>query len=246
MTIWAIADLHLSFSTPDKSMDVFGPEWKNYAHKIETHWKRCVHPDDLVLIAGDISWASKFEQALVDLDWIDQLPGQKVILKGNHDYWWPTSKRLDEELPKSIAYIHNNAFTWNDTTIGGARLWDTPEFNFDAFIDVKPNPKEKKGEDALPDTEKIFSRELIRLKLSLDKLDPNAARRICLTHYPPLSADLQDSQVSKILEEYRITHCIFGHLHSLKPNVQMFGSKNGIEYLMTAADYIDFKPVKVI
>ena len=127
MTIWVLADVHLAFGNPKKSMEVFGPAWKDYPKRIKEAWERLVGPDDLVLIPGDISWAMKLEDALVDLDWIDRLPGHKLIIRGNHDYWWPSASKLRAVLPPTIHFIQNDAFEWNDITFGGARLWDTHE-----------------------------------------------------------------------------------------------------------------------
>lgn len=245
MAIWAIGDLHLAFGAPEKTMEVFGPAWKDYANRIQKNWRELVQGDDLVLIPGDISWAKTLEDALVDLKWIDALPGTKVIMKGNHDYWWPSNKKLKETLPPSIHFIHNNVFNWNGVTIGGSRLWDTEEYSFNDYIEFQENPlaKEKVIDRELE--QKIFSRELERLRMSLNELDDKASFRIAMTHYPPISADLQDSEASKILEAYGINVCVFGHLHNIKRGIPLFGKKNQIHYLFTSADYLDFKPLLI-
>jgi len=172
MAIWAIADLHLSFGVPEKTMEVFGPEWKSYGEKLQSNWIEVVQSDDLVLIAGDISWAMRPEEAQKDLDWIEALPGTKVMIKGNHDYWWSSLSKTKKILPPSIHIIQNDAFHWKEYTIGGARLWDTHEYTFDAYIDFQEAPVSPSQQ------EKIFSRELDRLELSLKKLDPNATTHI--------------------------------------------------------------------
>ena len=136
MTIWALSDLHLSFGAPSKSMEVFGDSWKNYAERIKAHWQECIKPEDLVLIPGDISWGKTMDEALVDLNWIDALPGTKLILKGNHDYWWDSPAKMLAKIPPSIHFIQNNAFNWQGVTIGGARLWDTPEYSFGDYINI--------------------------------------------------------------------------------------------------------------
>ena len=128
MTIWALADLHLSFGVPDKEMDVFGPKWKNHPEKIRANWEKLVKPDDLVLLPGDISWGMHPEEALPDLNWIDSLPGTKVMIRGNHDYWWTSISKVEKVLPKSIHVIQNNIYRWKDVIICGARLWDTEEY----------------------------------------------------------------------------------------------------------------------
>lgn len=218
-------------------MDIFGPGWSNYMERIQTHWNACVLPDDLVLIPGDISWAMKLEQALIDLKWIDQLPGTKVMIRGNHDYWWSSASKVRAILPPSIHIIQNDAFTWNDYSIGGTRLWDTSEYNFsDAHIETFDH-------HVPDDQEKIYDRELGRLELSLKAMKTN--KRIVMTHYPPISADLKESRVSKLLEKYHVSHCCFGHLHNIKKEISLFGEKNGVDYVFTAADYLEFKPQKI-
>ncbi len=245
MKIWAIADLHLCFGAPDKSMEAFGASWENYVKRIEENWKKVIGPEDLVLIAGDITWAMKLEDAMKDLHWIDALPGTKVILKGNHDYWWPSNKKLSETLPPSIHFINNNAFTIGDVTIGGSRLWDTSDYSFSEYINFVESPlvKEKKLEEE--EIERIYNRELERLRLSLQQLDSKASYRVAMTHYPPISADLKESRASRILEEFGVNVCIFGHLHNVKKDRPLFGEKNQIVYLFTAADYLNFEPMLV-
>ncbi len=246
MTVWAIADLHLSFGVPGKKMDVFGPKWENHAQRIEENWTQVINNEDLVLIAGDISWAMTLEEALPDLAWIDRLPGQKVMIKGNHDFWWGSVGKVRKSLPPSCHILQNDAFLWRDIAIGGARLWDTAEYGFSPYIDfVKREEKEKK-EEPVEENEKIFERELQRLEMSLKALDTHAKTRIVMTHYPPISADLQPSKVSHLLEKYRVDVCVFGHLHNLKEGLPLFGEKNGVRYELTACDYLKFKPLKIL
>ncbi|MCB1106527.1 MAG: metallophosphoesterase [Chlamydiia bacterium] len=245
MRIWALSDLHLPFGAPDKSMEVFGAAWENYTALIEKNWRKRVGIDDLVLIAGDISWAMKLSDAIKDLEWINALPGKKVILKGNHDYWWPSNKQLATALPPSIHFINNTAVTIDDVTIGGARLWDSSEYHFNEFITFQENPLVKEKPLKPEKGEAIFERDLRRLRMSLEQMDPNASYRIAMTHYPPISADLQDSRASKILEEFHVDVCIFGHLHNVKKGRLLFGEKNQILYLFTSADYLLFDPMLV-
>ncbi|SCA63925.1 hypothetical protein SCG7109_BP_00040 [Chlamydiales bacterium SCGC AG-110-M15] len=250
VTIWAIADLHLSFGIKNKEMDVFGAEWAQHFDQVEQHWRERITDDDLVLIAGDSSWAMHLRDALADLNWIHSLPGTKVIIKGNHDFWWSSGKKMRAAMPSSIHFIHNNAYTWNDVTIAGARLWDSPEYRFHDYIDFRENAltsKAPKKEDlnAEEEAERIFQRELNRLEISLKDMSPGCSQRIVMTHYPPIGADLADSRVSKILEGYKIQHCIFGHLHSLRQGVNMFGEKNGVKYWLTSCDYLNFIPIEI-
>ena len=246
--IWALADLHLPFGNPEKSMEIFGPAWENYTQKIETHWKERVKPEDLVLMPGDLSWAHELEDALKDLEWIDHLPGTKLILRGNHDYWWPSQTKLKNALPSSMHYIQNNAFQWMDVSIGGTRLWDCEHFTNSEVIDFKVNPAT--GAISPPETDlsamrKIFDRELQRLRLSLDQLHKDATLKIAMTHYPPISYDLKPSPVTAIFKEYDIDICVFGHLHNLKKGIPLFGSFENINYICVAGDYLDFHPIKI-
>jgi len=242
MAVWAIADLHLSFGVPNKTMDLFGPEWKDHHLKIQASWKKYVASEDLVLIAGDISWAMYLADAAIDLEWIHHLPGTKVLVRGNHDYWWSSLNKLKKILPSSIHIIQNNAFCWNDIAVGGARLWDTPEYDFDQYIhfieQLTNSDKEPASEEF---NEKIFQRELHRLELSLKAFDPTAKHRIAITHYPPIGANLQPSQASTLLEKYHVEACVFGHLHNVKADALPFGTKNGIRYSLTSCDYLNFK-----
>jgi len=251
MTIWAIADLHLAFGAPSKSMEFFGPAWHDYAQRIKQNWEKLVKPGDLVVIAGDISWAMKLEDALKDLDWIDQLPGDKLIIRGNHDYWWPSAAKLKGILPPTIHFIQNSAFNWNGVTFGGARLWDTYEYGFSDVIEHVENPRAKKLSDEEIETkkeeaERIFVRDLKRLQLSLEQMDPEAKVRIALTHYPPIGKDLEPSRASAILEHFNVDICLFGHLHNVREKSLPFGTARGVKYLLTSADYLGFTPIEVL
>ena len=256
MHIWAIADLHLSFGVPNKKMDPFGPQWVNFEKRVEENWKNKITADDLVLIPGDISWATHLEDALPDLEWIDSLPGTKVMIRGNHDYWWSSPTKIRKVLPPSIHIIQNDVFEWNDVSIGGARLWDTPQFHFNDFIIFNENPTisssatkadltDKEKEQRAAKAEKIYQRELQRLEFSLKQLRQTARLRIAMTHYPPVSADLQPSEASVLLEKYNVDICAFGHLHSVRPDAKFFGQGEHIRYLLTACDYLDFKPILI-
>lgn len=244
MSIWALSDLHLCFGVPDKSMEIFGPEWTNYPEKIKENWLKNIKKEDLVLIPGDISWGKDLEEAAPDFEFIESLPGTKVILKGNHDYWWTTISKLKTFLPPSCHFIHNDVFNFGKVSIAGARLWDTKEFNFNGYIRYVENPKASKKNIPF-DNEKIFSRELQRLQLSLDLLDKKAGLKIVMCHYPPINAKLDDSIASKKLEERGVNICVFGHLHHVDKSQKMFGEKNGVRYFLTSADYLDFNPLKI-
>lgn len=248
MAVWVIGDLHLSFGVPDKKMDVFGSHWKDHPDKIRKHWLEQITAEDLILIPGDISWAMKVDEAKADLDWIHALPGTKVLLRGNHDYWWASLKQIAQILPPSIHLIQNNVFSWKGMCIGGARMWDTPEYSFRDFVHMTENPRENtltKVEDP-KEAEKIFAREFGRLESSLKQMPKEATIRIAMTHYPPIGPDLQASRISELLEKYRVAYCVFGHIHNITANSLPFGTRNGVKYVLTSCDYLDFNPIKLI
>jgi len=250
MRIWAIGDLHLSFGVKNKSMDIFGPNWERHAEKIAANWKSIIQKEDLVLLPGDLSWAMKLDDAIPDLQWVDDLPGTKVLIKGNHDYWWGSLNKIAPILPPSIHLIQNNVFNWKEATIGGARLWDTPEYSFGKFIEFRENPKAKikEAEELVQEelSQKLFNKELERLKMSLSGLNPDAKIRICMTHYPPIGSDLAPSRAAQILEENKIDICVFGHLHNLKAGDPLFGSARGVRYVLSSSDYIHFNPIAIL
>ncbi len=249
MQIFAISDLHLSLSKPEKTMEEFGSVWKDYQKKIKTNWEKNITDKDLILIPGDICWAVKLKDALIDLEWIHQLPGKKVMIRGNHDYWWPSATKLKQILPPSIFFIQNNSINFEDISITGARLWDSEEYDFNNYINFVYNPKQKNDvqQEIQQDlSKKIFLKELQRLKHNLEKLNKQAKTKIVMTHYPPISADLKTSKASTLLERCNIDICVFGHLHNLKKEKKIFGEKNNIKYILTSADYIDFTPLKIL
>lgn len=250
MRIWAIADLHLSFGIPNKGMDIFGPSWERHAERVAEYWHELVRAEDLVLLPGDISWATHMDQALVDLEWIDQLPGQKVMIRGNHDYWWSSPTKVRKALPPSLSIIQNNALLWNGTAIGGARLWDCPEVMFPEEIISTETPTisstPRKSDEALKEAEKIYKRELNRLELSLKALDKSAKRRIVMTHYPPVNSRMGPSRARDLLEQYNVDTCVFGHLHNVRGDLPLFGEKNGVRYLLASCDYLHCKPLLVV
>ena len=229
-------------------MDPFGVRWHDHANRLKENWIRLVAPDDLVLIAGDISWAKLLTEVQPDLAWIHALPGTKVMIQGNHDYWWGSLKKVRSILPPSIHVIQNDAFHWGDVSIAGSRLWDTPEYTFDSYIESTETPEgiARLVEHPSTDDEKVFSRELIRLEMSLQALNPEARLRIAMTHYPPIGPDLAASRTSALLERYNVNLCLFGHIHSVIPDALPLGEKNGVRYLLTACDYLYCTPLKIM
>ncbi len=244
MKLFALSDPHLSFSNPEKKMDRFGDIWVDHPLKIKQHWVTLIKSEDIVVIPGDISWARRFEQALNDLHWLHQLPGTKVLLRGNHDFWWPKSNKLRSNIPDSIHIIQNNCVTIGPFSFFGSRLWDTEEYSCESLVDWDPTKcpiQEKATGEALRQQEKIYDRELHRLNLSIESL-PDQTIPIGLSHYPPINGELSDSRAAKLYESTNTQHVIFGHLHSLLPNIQPFGTRHSTTYHLTACDYLSFKP----
>jgi len=230
MKIFAISDLHLP-GRQDKPMDIFGDNWKNHWEKIKKNWIELISSEDIVLIPGDISWAMKMDEALVDLDQIAALPGRKVLVKGNHDYWWSSITRLRESTHPSIYAIQNDSLKFeeiSDVAFCGTRSW-TP-----------PGAKDYTSHD-----EKIFNRELNRLKLSLDDAK-DCSNIIVLLHFPPFDERGQESEICHLIKQYPVQHVVFGHLHgdSLKGVIE--GQINGITYHLVSCDYLDFKPKLIL
>lgn len=249
MHVWALADLHLCLSTPEKSMEAFGDAWKDYITRIEKHWHDSVDAKDLVLLPGDISWAMTLEKAKTDLKWIDSLPGTKVMIKGNHDYWWGSKKKVKQALPPSLHIVQNDSFTFSDIAIAGSRLWDSTEYNFDKIMQVKVPKKDISSQEEkiqLELQEKIFLRECNRLEMSLKAMPKKAKVKIAMTHYPPIGWDLKPSRVSKLFEKYQIDFALFGHLHNVDSSLTIFGEKNGVTYYLTSCDYLQCKPKKIL
>lgn len=250
MKVWTIADVHLSFGVEGKEMDVFGDNWKNHSEKLEKNWRAKIADDDLILMAGDISWALHIDEVKPDLDWIGNLPGTKVMIRGNHDLWWKSAAKVRSILPPSIHIIHHDAFFFQGIAIGGSRLWDHPDIAFDSYIEfrkiegvnIHAKTHSKKEEDH---DRKVFTSEINRLRWSLDAMEKEAKKRIVMVHHPPTGPGHEDTPITKMLEEARIDIVLYGHLHSLKKEAPVNFTKNGVRYLFTAADYLDFDPLEL-
>ncbi len=255
MKIFVVGDLHLSFGITGKKMDKFGEDWHDHPSLLEKSWDSSIQPDDIVLIPGDISWAMRLEQAKPDFDWIEARPGRKVLIRGNHDYWWDSISKIRKTLPSSIRIIQNDSVLFEDVAICGARLWDSQEYGFGSIIDFKEIEGQKSqlndmpgklSEEILRENEAIFERELLRLEMSLKSIPQNATYRIAMTHYPPIGLDLAPSRASRLLEQYGINCCVFGHLHSIRKEMkELFGEARGIRYLLTSCDYLKSKPTQI-
>ncbi len=249
MHIYAIGDLHLAGST-SKSMDIFGEVWKNHPKKIEKNWRKKVSDEDIVLIPGDISWAMTLEQVREDLEWIGTLPGRKVIIKGNHDFWWSSISKVRSILPPRMYAIQNDSITFGDIAIAGTRLWEDPSLNFDEDIEWINResiglPPEK---GRVYNDRKIFQRELNRLELSLQSVRSGVKKIIVMLHFPPTDFNFRSTKTTILLQSYGIDICVYGHLHSLKRNaLPDFPVKRwGIDFYLVSGDFIQFDPVRIL
>ncbi|MCI1959717.1 MAG: metallophosphoesterase [Clostridia bacterium] len=228
MDIYALSDLHLSLGQ-NKSMDIFGAEWKNHHLKIQKNWNSIVKNCDLVLIPGDISWAMNIKDAEIDCDFISNLNGRKVLLRGNHDYWWDSVSKVRSRF-KDLNFIQNDMFVIENIAVCGSRGWKTPiDESFDENTDRK-----------------IYERELIRYRLSLDCAKRQNIENIVFMSHFPILANGCETEFSNILEEYKVKKAVYGHIHGKENFKNIYeGMKNGISYSLVSADYIDFKPIKI-
>jgi len=222
MALYAIGDLHLSFGAA-KPMDVF-PGWQNYTDRLAENWCRLVKPEDTVVLAGDTSWAMRLEDTKADFRFIQQLPGQKLLLKGNHDYWWTTANKMNRFLERegfdTLHILHNNAYQVGKYAVCGTRSW---------LFDV--------GE---PQDEKVMNREIGRLKASLDAAAEG--EKLVFLHYPPVYPNASAPQVIEVLQQYGIERCFYGHLHGQSIRYAVQGDVDGIRYKLISADGLKFCP----
>ncbi|RDI96592.1 phosphohydrolase [Meiothermus sp. QL-1] len=228
MRVFAIADIHLSKAQP-KPMNIFGPEWAGHPEAVFEEWRRVVGEDDLVIVAGDISWAMKLPEAMADLEDLARLPGRKVLLRGNHDYWWPSISRLRQALPPRMHALQNDALVIGNLAVAGSRGWDTPgSYHF------------------TPEDEKIYKREVERLQLSLKSLKNQHYDHLVLAmHYPPFGPTGGPTGFTELIERYRPTCVVYGHLHGADPT-RLPPSWDGIPLHFVAADALRFRPKLVL
>ena len=221
MAVFAIADLHLPGGDENKSMDVFGELWEGHFARIQADWRSRVAPGDLVLIPGDISWAMHMKDAMADLRAIAELPGEKLLLKGNHDFWWNSVTALREALPEGMHALQNDAFEFGDTVFCGSRGW--------------VHPQGEDGEDL-----KIYRRELIRMEMSLERAERTGKRKIVLTHFPPLDEQHMSTPMSELIASYHPTDVVYGHIHGPALKSAFTGLKEGIFYHCVSCDGLQF------
>lgn len=222
--IYAIGDLHLPGGS-DKPMHVFGPHWEGHFDKIAADWTNRVNDNDIVLIPGDISWAMQMQDAVPDLEAIGGLPGKKIIIRGNHDYWWGSISRLRSNLPVGMYAIQNDAVVLDDMVFCGSRGWMLPNDETDH------------------ENRKIYQRELLRMELSLQharRLLP-VGRLVVMIHYPPTDAIGSDSPMSILFEKYQVCDVVYGHLHGASNANAFVGSIHGVRYHPVSCDGLDFQ-----
>lgn len=230
MKIFAISDLHISTNT-NKPMDVFGGNWVGYLEKIYADWESKVSDDDLVLIAGDISWAMSMDDAVKDISTFAALKGKKIIIKGNHDYWWSGIGKVRDSLPESVYALQNDSVKIGDVVICGSRGWTVPG-----------------APDFTEQDMKLYKRETERLKLSLSsakKLAENGEKIIAMIHYPPFNVRRESSAYTDVFEEFGVDSVIYGHLHGKDVRADKFLIKNGIKYYLTSCDLVDNKLTEI-
>jgi len=226
LKVFAISDLHLSAKV-DKPMNIFGGEWENHLEKIKEDWQKKVSDEDIVLLCGDFSWAMTLKDALFDFESIKELKGKKVMIRGNHDYWWSSITRIRETLTDDFYILQNDSIKIGEYVICGSRGWTVPDSaNFD-----------------LQD-EKIYLREAERFRLSLkaaEKLKTEGDKLICMIHYPPFNVKRESSVFTELFENYKADKVVYGHLHGKDSRADLVIKKNGIEYFLTSCDKLDFR-----
>lgn len=234
MAIYAIADLHLSF-LHDKPMDIFGDNWENHAEKIKNNWLNKVNNEDYVILPGDFSWEMYLDDTKMDFQYLNNLPGHKILLKGNHDYWWTTIAKMNNFIKenefKNIDFLYNNSYLVENKIIVGTRGWN--------ILDTEEDSK-------------MIKRENARLELSIqDGLKKFGTDKeiIAFMHYPPINKNdttgNDETEFVKTLKKYNIQKCYYGHLHGIAHKDAIEGMVNGIEYKLISADYLNFDLIKI-
>lgn len=233
MSIFAIGDLHLSFQTK-KPMDIFGEQWRDYEEKIKNNWNEEIKENDLVILVGDFSWSMKLEDTILDFNFIHNLPGTKILIKGNHDYWWTSLTKMNNFMKENnfydINFIQNNAFYYENYAIVGTRGW--------TFSDSE-------------NAEKMLNRELIRLENSILSVENRENKKIiCAMHYPPITIEMvkknETSPYIELLKKYKIDNCYYGHLHGKAHADAVEGIFNNVNLNLISSDYLNFKPKKIV
>ena len=227
MSVFAIADLHLSFST-NKSMNIF-KGWTDYVQRLEVNWKNVISTDDTVVIPGDISWGMSLDESLPDLQFLNDLPGKKIMLKGNHDYWWNTQKKMKsffiQHNLNTLSLVHNNAIVVENIAVCGTRGW---------LFDIEGNQDKK-----------VLLREVGRLRTSLDAAVKTSLEPVVFLHYPPVYENNICNEIYQVLLDYKVKRCFYGHIHGYATQKSFNGERDGIRFQLISCDYVNFCPVLI-
>ena len=227
MALYALGDLHLSLGT-NKPMDIFGDKWQNYVEKLRRGFEPLTE-NDVTVLCGDLSWGMSLQQSLADFRFIHQLPGKKILLKGNHDYWWETASKMqrffDENGLTSLEILHNNCLFYGDLALCGTRGW---------FYEL---------DNAGTHNEKMLAREAGRLETSLQAAGDR--EKLCFLHYPPIYQGYECPEILRLLKEYGAKACYYGHLHGASHRRAIEGTRNGTLFSLVAGDFLGFVPKKI-
>ena len=228
MALYAIGDLHLSLGAP-KPMDVFGGAWVGYMDKLKEGMS-VIGPEDTTILLGDLSWAMDLNHAGADFAWINEIPGRKIILKGNHDYWWSTASKFykfcQQQGFENMLVLNNNCYEYENWAICGTRGWFFEEERHGAH------------------DEKVFKRELIRLETSLKEAADR--EKMVFLHYPPRYKGYTCHEILELLDKYQVRRCFYGHLHSGSHKLAVEGTWDGVDFRLVSSDYLGFKPYRII
>ena len=227
MALYAIGDLHLCLGAP-KPMDIFGGAWVGYMDKLKDGLS-VIRPEDTTVLLGDLSWALDLSGAKADFAWINAIPGRKIILKGNHDYWWETVAKMtrffEAEGLENFEFLHNNCLCYRDIALCGTRGW---------FLDVEKGPH----------NEKMLRREVMRLEASLKAAGDR--EKICFLHYPPLYQGYHCQEITELLTRYQVQRCYYGHLHGRSTRAAFEGDYQGTAFSLVSADHLNFVPKQIL
>lgn len=222
MSLYVIGDTHLSFGT-DKPMDIFGG-WNDYTERLKNNWQRLVNENDTVVINGDISWAMSLDEAFGDFEFLNSLNGTKIILKGNHDFWWSTKTKIEKFFKENgfdtLKILHNNAYRVGEFSVAGSRGW---------FFDDEADSK-------------VMARECARIERSILAAKELGGETVVFLHYPPVSQTKDCEQIIEVLARHKIKRCYYGHLHGAAAKYAFCGEKYGIDFRLCSADYLEFCP----
>lgn len=229
MKIYAISDLHLS-SNSDKPMDIFGEHWEGHFDEIVEDWKTKVEDNDVILLSGDLSWAMKLDEAKADLNLIGALPGRKVIIRGNHDYWWSSYSKVKDALMPNMYAIQNDVLRFDNVLICGTRGWTIP--------DSKTNATDKK----------IYDRELLRLRMSLEMMNKvrcDGDKVIGMIHFPPFNTNYLPTEFTRLFNDFQVDTVVYGHLHYSRTKHERLVNIDGVQYHLTSCDLVNNKLVEI-